>query len=92
MNPPATGAPAPLMVLDHITTAVNRAKVYGESEIRSYFHRCMTEQDRVRFDLFLVKTDDPLAWQAGTCESRFYTRCHSMFLATQAANPQPLAA
>jgi len=64
--------------LDHISAAIARAKVYGRSEIGSYHARCMSAADRLAFDLFLVKSRDPLAWQAGSPESRFIERCNRM--------------
>lgn len=60
--------------LDHITAAVRQCEIYGESEAMNYFHRQMSAADRLRFDGFLVKTRDPLAYEPGTCEGRFRTR------------------
>lgn len=35
------------------------------------FHRCMDAADRDAFDAALVSVEHPLAFEAGTCESRF---------------------
>jgi hypothetical protein len=54
----------------------------------------MTAADRLAFDLFLVKTKDPLAYEAGTTESRFRRRVMAMValerqrLAGRATNPK----
>ena len=65
-------------ILDHITAAVQRALVYGNSEISSYFVRHMGAREKIAFDLFLVAMQDPLAWEAGTPESRFVARVTRM--------------
>lgn len=65
-------------VLDHLAAAVSRVNVYGRHEARSYFALCMGDTDRLAFDLFLVRMNDPLAFEAGTCEQRFETRVLSM--------------
>ena len=60
--------------LDHITNAVGRVRQYGESEAGNYWARNMDSDDRLAFDLFLVKMNDELAYQAGPPEHRFTTR------------------
>jgi hypothetical protein len=64
--------------LDFLTDAVHRYLREGESGIAWVFHFRMTDADRLRFDGFLVAMQDELAWQAGTCESRFRTRVMRM--------------
>lgn len=61
-------------VLDHLAAAANAVVTYGDSEAASYFCRVLTEADRLAFDAFLVRMNDPLAFEAGTCEHRFRTR------------------
>lgn len=46
----------------------------------------MTDRDRLAFDLFLVETDDPLAYFAGSTESRFKARVLAMALDRPAVN------
>jgi hypothetical protein len=64
--------------LDHIAAAVRRALLYGDSEIKRYFCMNMDSAARLKFDGYLVQSGDPLAWEAGTCEHRFFTRCKAM--------------
>jgi len=62
-------------LLDHLVLAVDRAKREGlERAVAWEYHHCMTDMERIAFDLFLVKTHDPLAEQAGSPESRFRER------------------
>ena len=46
---------------------------YGRRGIDDVFFRTMTQQDRDDFDVELVRARDPLAYEAGTQESRFRT-------------------
>lgn len=64
--------------LDHIAAAVNAALRDGDAAISDHFHRRMDDAARLKFDGFLVRTNDPLAWEAGTCESHFFKRCKRM--------------
>ena len=74
--------PAPIeaaALLDHFAHAANLVVRTGdESEASSYFLRAMSERERVAFDLFLVATEDPLAYEAGTPEHRFSTKVVKM--------------
>ena len=71
------------MILDHLAAAIARAKVYGRTDIRSYFCLHLSSEVRVAFDLFLVRTKDPLAFEAGSCEQRFFTRVSRMLDLTE---------
>ena len=64
--------------LDHIALAVRRGQVEGEAGIRAYFHEEMNQQAQLRFDAFLVRMSDDLAWMAGPCERRFLICCERM--------------
>lgn len=68
----------PGKILDFLTDAVHRYIREGEQGIAWTFHQCMTGEDHVRFDLWLVKMKDPLAWEPGTPESRFRRRAKAM--------------
>ena len=50
----------------------------AHTEISDYFHRCMDVVDRNNFDSMLVTTQDPLAYEAGTCASRFIAKTLAM--------------
>ena len=65
-------------ILDRITEAVLRTK-RGDSGGASWvwFHG-MSDAEHLAFDLFLVRTKDELAWQAGTPFSRFQERVRRM--------------
>jgi hypothetical protein len=65
-------------ILDHIARAVKRGQAEGEAGIRAYFREEMTSVDHARFDRFLVKMGDDLAWMEGSTERRFVTRCGRM--------------
>ena len=65
-------------VLDLLASAVN-ATLRGDEGAASWtFHHGMDDTGRVAFDLFLVRMGDELAYQAGTCESRFLERVRRM--------------
>ena len=71
-------------LLDHLALAVARAKREGlESAVAWEYHHCMTDRERIAFDLFLVKTHDPLAEQAGSPESRFRKSVRRMLLGSR---------
>lgn len=59
--------------IGHLTAATKRALVYGDSDIASYFCLHMDAAARLKFDGHLVRTQHPLAYEAGTCEHRFVT-------------------
>ena len=60
--------------LDHLAAAVRHCEVYGETAAADYFHNRMDDAARLKFDGFLVRMNDELAYEAGTCERRFKTR------------------
>jgi len=65
--------------LDFLTHAVKRAKSEGlDSAVSWTYHWVMSADDKLKFDGFLVRMDDPLAYQAGTPESRFRERVRRM--------------
>ncbi len=69
----------PAALLDHFSHAANLVvRTDDNSEASSYFLRAMSERERVAFDLFLVATEDPLAYEAGTPEHRFSTKVVKM--------------
>lgn len=55
---------------DFIQAAVQRVEVGGDS-IDWLYYQIMTEDDRKRFDKWLVDTQHPQAYVAGTTKSRF---------------------
>ena len=68
-------------ILDCLAQACQRTKVDGlDSAIAWTWHHVMNAEERAAFDLFLVKTNDELAWQAGAPESRFRERVRRMAL------------
>jgi len=68
-------------ILDLLAHACQSTKVYGlDSAISWTWHRMMNADERLAFDLFLVKMGDELAWQAGSPESRFRERVRRMVL------------
>ena len=70
--------------LDHLTASAQEClKGTGRWDddrlnIVDYFHANLDSAARLHFDGFLVRTNDPLAYQAGTPESRFKARVLSM--------------
>ncbi len=58
-------------ILDLLAQAV-------KGDVHWVFHRGMSAAERSAFDFFLVRMKDPLAWQAGTTESRFLARVARM--------------
>ena len=58
-----------MKTLDYLADAVNRAN-RGEDYMWTWFMN-MDAAARLKFDGFLVQTEDPLAWQYGTPEDRF---------------------
>jgi len=65
-------------MLDLLVETVQRVKVYGTAEAHNVYCRQMSIDARIAFDLFLVRTKDPLAYQAGMGESRFVERVTRM--------------
>jgi hypothetical protein len=65
-------------ILDIIVSAVQRYKSEGMRGIEWVFDRSMTQEDKLAFDLFLVRTKDSLAFQPGTTEYRFKARVIAM--------------
>lgn len=72
-------------MLDIVTGAVAQYRVYGRRGISEAFDQ-MSQEERVAFDLWLVKVGDQLAQHAGTVESRFTARVLSMALNRPAVN------
>jgi exopolysaccharide biosynthesis protein len=72
-------------MLDLLTDAATGFKVYGRRGIDDVYFS-MTADERVTFDLWLVKTGDQLAQHAGTMESRFRCRALAMALNRPAVN------
>ncbi len=60
-------------ILDLLANAVKRELREPGSWSHTFF-LCMSGEERAAFDLFLVEMKDPLAWEAGTTESRFRRR------------------
>ena len=73
----------PKQILDFLTEAVHRYIQEGDQGISWVFFQGMTSDDRLRFDLWLVKMKDRLAWQAGSTEWRFKQRVKAMAEAYQ---------
>ena len=65
-------------ILDCLAEACTRFRADGTRGIDWTWFRSMTPDERLAFDTFLVKMGDPLAWQAGSPESRFRTRVTRM--------------
>jgi len=63
-------------ILDLLAEAVKKEQIPGHSWADVFFH--MSAMERLAFDLFLVRTRDPLAYEAGTVEHRFSTRVRRM--------------
>jgi len=59
--------------LDYLTDAVQR-ELREPGQWSWTFHHCMDAAAKLKFDGFLVRTGDELAYQAGTVENRFKTR------------------
>lgn len=69
-------------ILDRLARAVRRYKAEGKGGIDWEFFN-MSQEERVAFDLFLVRVKDPLAYEPGSVEHRFNVRVMRM------AEPQP---
>ena len=63
-----------MKTIDHLATAANQCLRDGDHYAADYFCRVMDADARLKFDGFLLRMKDPLAYQAGTCENRFVTR------------------
>jgi len=64
-------------ILNRMVFAARRFKLEGERGIAWEFMQ-MSDREKLAFDLFLVRTRDPLAYEAGTVEYRFWTRVKRM--------------
>ena len=73
-------------ILDALADGVARYRVEGERGADWTWVQ-LTNDERLAFDLFLVRTRDPLAWQAGSPESRFRARVKAMATNTVAQMP-----
>lgn len=56
---------------DHVASAIERFKREGTRGIDWEFSWCMMQGERDAFDRMLLATKHPLAYIAGTAESRF---------------------
>jgi hypothetical protein len=65
-------------ILDLLSDAVSREMREPGRGWSWTFHHVMTAQEKTAFDLFLVRTKDPLAWEPGTTEQRFRQRVQRM--------------
>ena len=66
-------------ILDLLADAVTRAKLDGlDSAVSWTWFQCMSRDEHLAFDLFLVRMGDELAWQPGSPESRFRERVRRM--------------
>lgn len=69
-------------ILDLLAEGVSRYQQEGRQGVDwTLLH--MTTAERVAFDLFLVRMNDELAWEAGTVEHRFHERVRRMAEACQ---------
>lgn len=65
--------------LQHRDQAVYRAANESpQAAISWQFHFVMTDADKLAFDGWLVRIGHKLAYQAGTCESRWQSFCKEM--------------
>lgn len=65
-------------MLDHLTRAIKRDRwTNPSSAAMDYWHRHRADLAPA-FDLWLVRMNDPLAYEAGTPESRFVRRAVAM--------------
>ena len=62
-------------ILDLLADGCSRHKRDGSA---AWTLRHMTQEERLAFDLFLVRTGDELAFEAGTVEHRFMERVRRM--------------
>ena len=72
-------------MLDILTAAVTRYRTYGRRGIMWEFDT-MSAEERLTFDLWLVRTSDELAYHAGTTEARFTARVLAMALSRPAVS------
>ena len=71
-------------ILDLLADAVKRYRHEGERGT-DWTMLNMSSDERVAFDLFLVRMGDALAWEPGTFEHRFRTRVKAMATHTPAS-------
>jgi hypothetical protein len=69
-------------ILDLLADAVSRYKQDGDRGVAWTF-QWMTDEERIAFDLFLVRMKDELAYQPGTCENRFRERVRRMVVLSE---------
>lgn len=73
-------------ILDLLADACARYRREGERGAQ--WTLCyMTVDERLAFDLFLVRTKDPLAWEAGTVTHRWVTRVRRMVMGLRCEGP-----
>jgi hypothetical protein len=65
-------------ILDLLADACARYRLEGSRGIDWTLFQVMNAAERLAFDVFLVRTKDPLAYEAGTVEYRFRTRVMRM--------------
>jgi hypothetical protein len=73
-------------ILDRIAwtiKAMKRDGVTAQSEFHRYFP---SADDKLKFDGFLLSTKDPLAWCAGSVESRYVALVRRMILGSANSN------
>jgi len=71
-------------MLDWLAATVARAKREGlDRAVMWEYVLHSTDRARLAFDLFLVRTGDSLAYEAGSPESRFRERVRRMLALTQ---------
>ena len=58
-------------IKDQITFVQRRIGVYGIGEATNWFCKAMTQASRDLFDRYLVHTNHPLSFEAGSQEARF---------------------
>jgi hypothetical protein len=67
-----------MKTLDYLADAANRVLNDDPNGVSWVWHHVMSDEARLKFDGFLVQTDDPLAYEAGTGESRFAKKVNRM--------------
>jgi hypothetical protein len=65
-------------ILDCIADACNRIRKGDPAGAQWVWFQCMTADEHLAFDLFLVRVDDPLAYVAGHPFTRFDRRVRAM--------------
>lgn len=65
-------------IIDLLTQAANRILLGDSDGAHWVFYHCMSDRERVAFDLYLVRTKDELGFLAGTTFDRFRLRVTQM--------------